>query len=114
MIYNDEYKKIEKFLEEYISSSLKTIPLHFHITVKDSLPVPYQEYPPVIRIGLRTEKVDRERQEIIKKWFKDTFNLDKTLLEREYWQGNKEVLYEMVYKPSKEIYDMIKILSKIN
>lgn len=114
MIYNDEYVRMERFLEKYIDDSIKVQDCNFSIGIKDTLPEPYREYPPLIRIGLRSNKVNRKGQELIKEWFKNAFNLDKPQLEREYWQGNKEVLYEMVYKPSKEIYDMIKILSKIN
>lgn len=114
MIYNEEYQRIEKFLTDYIQASVKEkLDFHFYITIRDTLPEPYREYPPVIKVGLRSNRVNKEGQKFIKQWFKDTFDLDKPVLEREYGSTSREILYEMSYKPSKDLYDKIKILSKI-
>lgn len=113
MIYNDEYVRIERFLEKYIDDSIKVQDCNFSIGIKDTLPEPYREYPPLIRVGLRSNRVNKKAQEQIKDWFKNTFDLDKPELEREYSHSSKEILYEIVYKPSKELYDMIKVLSKV-
>lgn len=114
MIYNDEYVRIERFLEKYIDDSIKVQDYNFSIGIKDTLPEPYCcEYPPLIRVGLRSSRVNKKSQEQIKKWFKNTFNLDKPQLEREYSCSSKEVLYEIVYKPSKDLYEKIRVLSKL-
>lgn len=114
MIYNDEYVRIERFLEKYIDDSIKVQDCNFSIGIKDTLPEPYREYPPLIRVGLRSSKVNKKGQEQIKEWFKNTFDLDKPQLEREYSHSTKEILYEIVYKPSKDLYEKIRVLSKIN
>lgn len=114
MVYNKEYFDIEKFLTDYIQNSIGTVNFHFGITVKDTLPEPYNEYPPLIRIGIRSKKVNKDAQEIIKKCFKDNFDLNKPDLEREYAKLGKEVLYEIIYKVSEELFDKFKVLSRIN
>lgn len=114
MIYNDEYVRIERFLEKYIDDSIKVQDCNFSIGIKDTLPEPYNEYPPLIRIGIRSKKVNKDAQEIIKKCFKDNFDLNKPDLEREYAKLGKEVLYEIIYKVSEELFDKFKVLSRIN
>lgn len=116
MVYNKEYFDIEKLLTHYIQDELGETKVNFHInfTVKDTLPEPYNEYPPYIRIGIRSKKVNREAQEWVKNWFKNTFGLDKVYLEREYGSTNKEILYEILYKVPEELYDKLKVLSKID
>lgn len=115
MVFNKEYFDIEKFLTNYLLSNISTEKLDFHInfTVKDTLPEPYTEYPPYIRVGIRPKKVNKEAQELVKSWFKDTFELDKPYLEREFGSTSKEILYEILYKVPEELYDKIKVLSKI-
>ncbi|MBO4622400.1 MAG: hypothetical protein J5691_00800 [Bacilli bacterium] len=113
MIYNDEYVRIERFLEKYIDDSIKVQDCNFYIGIKDTLPEPYREYPPLIRVGLRSSKVNRKGQEQIKEWFKNTFDLDKPQLEREYSRSNKEILYEILYKVPEELYDKLKVLSRV-
>lgn len=116
MIYNKEYFDIEKLLTHYIQDELGETKVNFHVnfTVKDTLPEPYNEYPPYIRIGIRSKKVNKEAQEWVKNWFKNTFGLDKPHLEREYGSTSKEILYEILYKVPEELYDKLKVLSKIN
>lgn len=116
MLYNKEYFDIEKLLTHYIQDELGETKVNFHInfTVKDTLPEPYNEYPPYIRIGIRSKKVNKEAQEWVKNWFKNTFGLDKPCLEREYGSTSKEILYEILYKVPEELYDKLKVLSRIN
>ena len=117
MIYNEEYFYIEKLLTDYIikycDMETEKSDFHFHVTVKDTLPEPYKEYPPLIRISIRSNKVNKRAQELIKNCFKDIFKLDKSFLEREYGSTSKEILYEIVYKVSEETFDNIRVLSKI-
>ena len=114
MIYNDEYVRIERFLEKYIEDSIKVQDCNFSIGIRDTLPEPYREYPPLIRVGLRSSRVNKKGQEQIKEWFKNTFDLDKPQLEREYSHSNKEILYEIVYKVPKELFENFEVLSKID
>lgn len=112
MEYNKEYKQIEKLLEDYIMHDLGIV--SFYVSIKDTLPVKYREYPPLIRIGLRSKKTDNKKnQELVKKWFSDTLSLDKPYLERDYGNTDKEVLYEITYKLSVELYNKLLILSKM-
>lgn len=116
MVFNKEYFDIEKFLTNYLLTSISDMKLNFHInfTVKDTLPEPYKEYPPYIRVGIRSKKVNKEAQELVKSWFKDTLELDKPYLEREYGNTNKEILYEILYKVPEDLYDKLLVLSKVN
>lgn len=111
MIYNDEYVRIERFLEKYIDDSIKVQDCNFSIGIKDTLPEPYREYPPKIRVGIRSAKVNKVAQGLIKDFFKNTFNLSTPILEREYGSSAKEILYEIVYEVSEEVFDQMKILS---
>lgn len=115
MVFNKEYFDIEKFLANQLPNSISGTKLNFHVnfTVKDTLPEPYNEYPPYIRVGIRSKKVNKEAQEFVKDWFKDMFGLDKPHLEREYGSTDKEILYEILYKVPEELYDKLKVLSKI-
>lgn len=116
MVYNKEYFDIEKLLTHYIQDELGKTKVNFHITftVKDTLPEPYNEYPPCIRISISSEKVNREAQEWVKSWFKNTFGLDKPHLERDYGSTSKGILHEILYKVPEELYDKLKVLSKID
>jgi len=118
MIYNKEYFDIEKLLTHYIQDELGETKVNFHINfaVKDTLPEPYnyKEYPPYIRVAIRSNVLNIEAQLWIKNWFKNTFGLDKPHLEREYAHSSKEILYEILYKVPEELYDKLKVLSKIN
>lgn len=112
MIYNEEYQRIEKFLTDYIQANIKEKPnFHFHVAIRDTLPEQYREYPPKIRVGIRSAKVNKVAQGLIKDFFKDTFNLSTPVLERDYGSSGKEVLYEIVYEVSEELFDQMKILS---
>ena len=115
MIFNKEYFDIEKLLTSYILDDVLTEKVDFHInfTIKDTLPEPYNEYPPYIRVGIRSKRVNKEAQNLIKNWFKDTFGLDKPYLEREFGSTNKEILYEILYKVPEDLYDKLKLLSRI-
>ena len=116
MLFNKEYFDIEKLLTHYIQDELSGTKVNFQInfTVKDTLPEPYNEYPPYIRVAIRSNVVNKEAQQWVKDWFKNTFGLDKPELEREYGSTSKEILYEILYKVPEELYDKLKVLSKIN
>ena len=62
---------------------------------------------------MRSSKVNRKGQEQIKEWFKNTFDLDKPQLEREYSRSNKEILYEIFYNVPEDLYVKLKVLSRV-
>ena len=111
---DNKYVRIEIYLEKCIRSNLKFPNADFTIGIKDTLPEPYREYPPLIRVGIRSFGVNKEAQEGIKQFFKDTFGLDKVYLEREYSNSDQDILYEIVYKVPKELFEQFEVLSKIS
>ena len=111
---DNKYVRIEIYLEKCIRSSLKFPNADFTIGIKDVLPEPYREYPPLIRVGIGSLGVNKEAQEGIKLFFKDTFGLDKVYLEREYSNSDKDILYEIIYKVPRELFEKFEVLSKID
>ena len=111
---DNKYVRIEIYLEGCIRSNLKFPNADFTIGIKDVLPEPYREYPPLIRVGIGSLGVNKEAQEGIKRFFKDTFGLDEVYLEREYSNSDTDILYEIVYKVSKELFEKFEVLSKID
>lgn len=117
MTFNPDYFSIENLLEHFIVgyiSKMNMLDFQFHVTINDPLPEPFKEYPPLIRVGIRSEKVNRKAQELIKECFSDILMLDKPFLEREYGSTSKEILYEIVYKISEELFEKLKVLSRIH
>lgn len=111
---DNKYVRIEIYLEKCIRSSLKFPNADFTIGIKDTLLKSYQEYPPLIRVGIGSLGVNKEAQKVIKQFFKDTFGLDKVYLERECSNSDTDILYEIVYKVSKELFEKFEVLSKID